>query len=178
MNVTAGTLRAEPAAPADVLRDVAHELRQPLSTIESIAYYLAMFLPATVERAHAQLAVVRQLVEVSLGGSDRSPIRLALAGSLAPLNLDPSQVRELAETLVMLARQLPCGEDVAISTSASASGGAEVVLTAPGHSNVSAFGSGSTLGLENARRIIENHGGTLALEAAPETGIRLRVMLP
>src|SRR5947207_2889756 len=61
----AGSRRAELAAPADVLRDVAHELRQPLSTIESIAYYLAMVLPDADERVRTQLEMIRQLVEQS-----------------------------------------------------------------------------------------------------------------
>jgi signal transduction histidine kinase len=205
-------IRAGQATPADVLRDVAHELRQPLSTIESIAYYLAMVLPRTDERAQAQLAAIRQLVEqsnwiltsalglagstpvseradvdfeelitqaaASLAGPDRPCVRLALAGALPSVHLDPVQGRELAESLLMLARQLSVRGDVTVSTSAPASGGAEAILTAPGHGNYPASGTGSTLGLENARRIAEIHGGTLELEATPETGIRLRVMLP
>ncbi len=45
------------------MRDVAHELRQPLGTIESIAYYLALILPSGDEKAHDQLRRVQNLVE-------------------------------------------------------------------------------------------------------------------
>jgi signal transduction histidine kinase len=48
----------------DVLRDLAHEIRQPLSTIESIAYYLSLVLPED-ERHRGQLSRVQQLVEQS-----------------------------------------------------------------------------------------------------------------
>jgi signal transduction histidine kinase len=52
-------------SPAEVLANVAHELRQPLSNIESIAYYLAMVLPQGDGRAQSELARIRCLVEQS-----------------------------------------------------------------------------------------------------------------
>jgi signal transduction histidine kinase len=52
-------------ASADVLRVMAHELRQPLSTIESIAYYLTLVLPKDDEKVHEQLNRIQQLVEQS-----------------------------------------------------------------------------------------------------------------
>jgi len=48
----------------DVLRAIAHEIRQPLSTIESIAYYLSLTLPDD-DKNREQLASVQQLVEQS-----------------------------------------------------------------------------------------------------------------
>ncbi len=48
-----------------LLVNLAHELRQPLSTIESIAYYLELSLPQADSRLREQLARVRQLVEQS-----------------------------------------------------------------------------------------------------------------
>ena len=52
-------------SPAEVLANVAHELRQPLSNIESIAYYLSMVLPQGDGRAQSELARIRALVEQS-----------------------------------------------------------------------------------------------------------------
>ena len=51
--------------PVGVLRAVAHEIRQPLSTIESIAYYLRLILPRADSKVHEQLARIEQLVEQS-----------------------------------------------------------------------------------------------------------------
>jgi two-component system sensor histidine kinase PilS (NtrC family) len=46
--------------PATVVRHIAHELRQPLSTVESIACYLEMVLPRTDTKARRQIAKLRQ----------------------------------------------------------------------------------------------------------------------
>ncbi|MEP7354800.1 MAG: hypothetical protein ABI824_16345 [Acidobacteriota bacterium] len=52
-------------SPAEVLANIAHELRQPLSNIESIAYYLSMVLPQGDGRAQSELARIRALVDQS-----------------------------------------------------------------------------------------------------------------
>ena len=48
-----------------MLGTLAHELRQPLSNIEAIAYYLRMVLPPGDAKIQAQLERVRELVEQS-----------------------------------------------------------------------------------------------------------------
>jgi hypothetical protein len=63
MNPDAGPMRASASAPAEVLRTMVHELRQPLSSIETIAYYLTLILPGADEKVHAQLEEIRHLVE-------------------------------------------------------------------------------------------------------------------
>jgi signal transduction histidine kinase len=52
-------------ASASVLHAIAHELRQPLSTIESIAYYLALVLPREDEKIQEQISRLQKLVEQS-----------------------------------------------------------------------------------------------------------------
>jgi signal transduction histidine kinase len=47
----------------NVLRHLAHELRQPLSAIESIAYYLEMVWSGQDERVHSQIERLRQMVQ-------------------------------------------------------------------------------------------------------------------
>ena len=49
----------------DLLGTLAHDLRQPLSNIETIAYYLSMILPPGDAKIQAQLARIRELVEQS-----------------------------------------------------------------------------------------------------------------
>jgi signal transduction histidine kinase len=49
----------------EVLGSLAHELRQPLSNIEAIAYYLSMILPPNDAKVQPQLARIRELVEQS-----------------------------------------------------------------------------------------------------------------
>jgi signal transduction histidine kinase len=48
----------------NVLHAMAHELRQPLSTIESLAYYLSLALPEN-DKHREQLTRIQQLVEQS-----------------------------------------------------------------------------------------------------------------
>ncbi|MGD1091032.1 MAG: hypothetical protein ABSB35_03455 [Bryobacteraceae bacterium] len=53
------------ADSTETLRSIAHELRQPLGTIESIAYYLSLVLPRDGGRIQEQLAQLQRLVEQS-----------------------------------------------------------------------------------------------------------------
>jgi signal transduction histidine kinase len=66
--LSAPSLPAPEACKTDaavLLRHVAHELRQPLSTIESIAYYLELILPREDDRGREQLEKLRHLVDQS-----------------------------------------------------------------------------------------------------------------
>ena len=47
----------------EVVRQLSHELRQPLSTMESIAYYLTMVVPRHDLRVRQQVEKLQQLVE-------------------------------------------------------------------------------------------------------------------
>ena len=51
-------------ASTEFIRSLAHELRQPLSTMESIAYYLSLVSPGD-EKVQEQLLRLQQLVEQS-----------------------------------------------------------------------------------------------------------------
>jgi len=50
------------ASPEERLRDLVHDLRQPLSTIEAIAYYLEMTLPAGQSEARQYMSQLQRLV--------------------------------------------------------------------------------------------------------------------
>ncbi len=53
------------SAPArdEVVRDFIHDMRQPLSSIEAIAYYLEMTLPAEQLQARQYMRKLQQLVD-------------------------------------------------------------------------------------------------------------------
>ena len=85
-----------PVFPQVAMQMIAHELRQPLSTIESIAYYLSLILPPGEDRAREHVARLQQLVEQSnwiltcgLQIADQTP--------LAPVPLDLEQL--IAQTI-------------------------------------------------------------------------------
>jgi signal transduction histidine kinase len=73
----------EVSAPFEVLGAVAHDLRQPLSNIEAIAYYLTLILPQGDQKIQEQLARIRELVresnEILSGG-----VRLAASAAPSP----------------------------------------------------------------------------------------------
>jgi K+-sensing histidine kinase KdpD len=69
------------------LQTIAHELRQPLSAIESIAYYLSLALPRESRPARKQARRLQQLVEQS-NWILTSALQLADETTLAPLPLN------------------------------------------------------------------------------------------
>jgi signal transduction histidine kinase len=118
------------------MRHVAHELRQPLSTIESIAYYLELILPEKDERGREQLEKLRQLVDQSNWivtnavdiVYDRTPlpefvdvavllcdvademdapaIEMRVPDTTPPVRLDPDQGRRLFHNVLMFFQQI------------------------------------------------------------------------
>jgi len=61
----AAAIRTQSSSLAVALETIAHELRQPLSAIESIAYYLNLVLPQDGSPGRAQAARLQELVEQS-----------------------------------------------------------------------------------------------------------------
>lgn len=66
-------LEATPEPDSEsVVRDFIHDLRQPLSSIEAIAYYLEMTLPAEQIEARQYMRRVQQLVDEASGVLQRA----------------------------------------------------------------------------------------------------------
>ena len=65
VQTVAAAPETQSSSPAVVLQTIAHELRQPLSAIESIAYYLSLVLPRDGGPARKQARRLQQLVEQS-----------------------------------------------------------------------------------------------------------------
>ena len=72
----------------EVLGSLAHEMRQPLSNIEAIAYYLSMILPPDDAKIQPQLARIRELVEQS-NSILSSALGLAPAPAVGPQSVTP-----------------------------------------------------------------------------------------
>ena len=71
----------------EVVRDFIHDMRQPLSSIEAIAYYLEMTLPAGQFEARQYMSQLQRLVaeantllETSVGTRRKGCARAASAG--------------------------------------------------------------------------------------------------
>jgi len=74
LDETSSYLETPVPAPSfdDRLRELVHELRQPLSSIEAIAYYLEMTLPAGQVHARLQMTHLQRLVEEANAILERS----------------------------------------------------------------------------------------------------------
>src|ERR1700688_3906318 len=65
VQTVAAAPKTQASLPAVDLQPIAHELRQPLSAIESIAYYLSLALPRDSRPARKQARRLQHLVEQS-----------------------------------------------------------------------------------------------------------------
>jgi signal transduction histidine kinase len=70
-------------SPEDAVRDLVHELRQPLSSIEAIAYYLEMTLPADQFLARHYVRRIQQLVEETTSSLGKTASDFKRAGGPA-----------------------------------------------------------------------------------------------
>lgn len=208
VQTVAAVPEAQSLPAAVVLETIAHELRQPLSAIESIAYYLSLVLPRDGGPAREQAGRLQQLVEQSnwiltsalqladcsplapqlvnlnamvtqVAGKD-SAIRLELAGGLPLVRLDPTRGRTLLENLLLLFRQVASDlHPVRIRTAKSDGGVVLAMATAvPGYRSEAALGPGCGLSIESARRVVALHGGTFRIHVDAVSGVGVEVVLP
>jgi signal transduction histidine kinase len=90
---------------AQVVRHLAHELRQPLSALESLAFYLDIVLPVTDIKARQQVEKIQQLVQQAnwivddavhfLQASPSNPSAVALDEVITQILADRSRGRRL-----------------------------------------------------------------------------------
>ena len=84
--------------PAIVVRHLAHELRQPLSTIESIAFYLDLVLPRSEGKARRHLGKLQQEVHrINWILTDALHFLRAARPNLQPLDLSEVVAKSLSE---------------------------------------------------------------------------------
>lgn len=73
------------ASPEERLRDLVHDLRQPLSSIEAIAYYLEMTLPAEQLEARHHMSQLQRLVADASAILERAAPRKGCVRAVAAL---------------------------------------------------------------------------------------------
>jgi signal transduction histidine kinase len=89
------TQTTEPDAK-QVIRHLAHEMRQPLSALESLAYYLDIILPQSEQKARLQIEKIQQLVSQANWIMDDAVHYLGAAAS----NPVPVPIDELVTQLI------------------------------------------------------------------------------
>ena len=91
VQTVAAVPETQASSPAVDLQTIAHELRQPLSAIESIAYYLSLALPRESRPARKQARRLQQLVEQS-NWILTCALQLADNAPCAPQLLNPEEL--------------------------------------------------------------------------------------
>jgi signal transduction histidine kinase len=150
------------ASSIDLLRSIAHELRQPLSTIESIAYYLSLVLPRDGEKVQEQLAQLQHLVEQS-NWILTSGLQITDPAPVSPELID------LEELITQTASSRPAAAEVPVRLELA--GNMPLVRVDPG--------LGRAL-IENVLMLFrqiatETHPVTLRTCAGPERGVSLEI---
>jgi len=175
---------------AEVVRMMAHELRQPLSTIESIAYYLNLVLPREDERAREQLSRLQGLVEqsnwilsngvrcVEVSGAARELVDIeeiaseVLARGPADMPVEAHFEGSLPQVLLDpgQARELLGGllsllskgsSDAAPIVFSTRQAGKRILVELTSPGRTPGQAVGASLSLESARQIVHTNGGTL-----------------
>lgn len=177
---------SEAVTSAEVVQHLTHELRQPLSAMEHIAYYLAMVLPRDDQRSRQQVDRLQRLVTEANSMLDDAAhfmqalpakpqildlneiitealaewpahgLRPRLCEELAVVRIDPSQAAHLIRGVIGLFHRT---ENAALSTNA---GDREVRVLG----EASQISSPSGLALASMRRIAETYGGSVELTAS------------
>jgi nitrogen-specific signal transduction histidine kinase len=140
---------------ADFIRHLAHELRQPLSAIESIAFYLDLVLPPNATNAREQLAKLQDQAEQSgwivsnaldflqattpsqelVDLSEIVPLPLAAAGTLseAPaVRVDRAQAERLMRNLLVFFDHAGAAGPIAFDAAADHASGLVVIQASAG----------------------------------------------
>ena len=198
---------AHSVAPSDILRAAAHEIRQPLSAIESTAYYLGLVLDRDDSRSREQVTRLQHLVEQSNWILTNA---VQLAAWVEP-RAEPLDLEELITEAVSargpgpaprldLAGNLPpvsldpgmgralienlmtlfrqIGGAVTVRTSAEAEGiVVEFAGPAASAGNATRLPPGWMISVESARTVAQMHGGSVTFEVEPGSQVRLRLQL-
>lgn len=198
----AGESRVESNAET-IIRNLAHELRQPLSALESIAFYLDLMLTQEDPKTRKQLRRLRQLVQQS----DWAVSNAILTAGVAPLTLcaanfadvvadcatnwaaehslqvglvrpDRFRIQLLDEDQIrILLRNILSfirrGSHASIVVSASETD-AELVIEA----EEMLIPEPDSLSLAAIQKVVDLHRGSVRIEEGPEEARRVRVTLP
>lgn len=210
------------AALGELVAGVAHEIRNPLTSIRGFMQYLEdcddpaewrEYAPLIVRQVDGLNRIVSELLEFGrprppslrrvdlnglvadvarlAGGKQGVTVTCALAADLPPLEADAEALKQALLNLLINALQaLPDGGSVRIATAAGPAGGSEVSVSDDGigiaPENLekvfdpffSTKPSGTGLGLAMVHRILDAHGGSVAIDSTPGAGTTVVLRLP
>jgi signal transduction histidine kinase len=176
--------------PADDLAVIEREVRRIEQSMNTFLDYARPPKPAKTPTDLA--ATARRTIDLVRGRADRQQVTIRLADPPGPVvvNADPDQLRQVLVNLALNALDaMPGGGGLTIDVRADGPDAlVRVSDTGPGIAAAfrgrlfepfaSTKETGLGLGLVICRRIVEDHGGTIAAEDRPGGGARFTVRLP
>jgi nitrogen fixation/metabolism regulation signal transduction histidine kinase len=137
-------------------------------------------------------ALIRQVSDLYHAQDARVAFGLSLDPRAATLEADPGRIRQLLNNLLTNSLEALDGRENPVIMIETKRAGDQVALTVvdngPGFQGrlleqafdpyVTSKPKGTGLGLAIVRRIVEEHGGQVEVDNAPEGGARVRIVLP
>lgn len=191
MLVQASLEEPAPSLAAEDLRIIEQEIRRMERSLKA---FLDFARPPKLERRPVDLLnLIQGVINLTRGRAEKQGVRVVVNANAAtvPMVADGEQVQQVLVNLMLNALDaMPTGGTLTIHVVGFASGGAEIKVcdTGPGIAPdlltrlfqpfVSGKETGLGMGLVISRRIVENHGGTIAAANPPEGGACFTIVFP
>ncbi|HEU0225168.1 MAG TPA: ATP-binding protein [Steroidobacteraceae bacterium] len=187
-------LRGLPPGEAELLERGTHTIVQQVEAMKQMVAAFSEY--AKVPELHLSeldlAALIRQVSDLYHAQDPRVAFGLSLDPKAATLEADPGRIRQLLNNLLTNALEALDGRENPVIMIETKRAGDQIVLTVvdngPGFQGglmeqafdpyVTTKPKGTGLGLAIVRRIVEEHGGRVEVDNAPQGGARIRITLP
>jgi PAS domain S-box-containing protein len=187
-------MRGLPPGEAELLERGTHTIVQQVEAMKQMVAAFSEYARAPeLHLAELDLAaLIRQVSDLYHAQDPRVAFGLSLDPKAAVLEADPGRIRQLLNNLLTNSLEALDGRENPVIMIETKRAGDQVVLTVvdngPGFQEglveqafdpyVTTKPKGTGLGLAIVRRIVEEHGGQVEVDNAPQGGARIRVTLP
>lgn len=187
-------LRGLPPGEAELLERGTHTIVQQVEAMKQMVAAFSEY--AKVPELHLSeidlAALIRQVSDLYHAQDPRVAFGLSLDPKASLLEADPGRIRQLLNNLLTNSLEALDGRENPVIMIETKRAGDQIVLTVvdngPGFQGdlleqafdpyVTTKPKGTGLGLAIVRRIVEEHGGQVEVDNAPQGGARIRITLP
>ncbi|MGH8198440.1 MAG: ATP-binding protein [Steroidobacteraceae bacterium] len=187
-------MRGLGSSEAELLDRATHTIVQQVEAMKQMVAAFSEYAKAPeIQISEFDLgALIRQVSDLYHAQDPRVAFGLSLDPRAAALEADPGRVRQLLNNLLTNSLEALDGRPNPVIMIETQRAGDQIVLTVvdngPGFQGglmeqafdpyVTSKSKGTGLGLAIVRRIVEEHGGQVEVDNAPQGGARIRVTLP
>ncbi|MGQ0430472.1 MAG: ATP-binding protein [Gammaproteobacteria bacterium] len=187
-------LRGLPPGEAELLERGTHTIVQQVEVMKQMVAAFSEYAKAPeLHLAELDLAaLIRQVSDLYHAQDPRVAFGLSLDPKASMLEADPGRIRQLLNNLLTNSLEALDGRENPVIMIETKRAGDQIVLTVvdngPGFQAglveqafdpyVTTKPKGTGLGLAIVRRIVEEHGGQVEVDNAPQGGARIRITLP